>query len=128
MAQRKKIAVIGAGLGGLSAAIRLVYMGHTVHLYEQNSSPGGKAGSISAGGYRFDTGPSLLTMPFVLEELFRDVGEEIKCFIDIKPLELLCKYFYPDKMVIRAYSIRSKSAAPCLQIGQIKSGGSSSPS
>lgn len=111
MADGKKIAVIGAGLGGLSAAIRLAYMGHDVHLYEQNSSPGGKAGSINAGGYRFDAGPSLLTMPFILQELFRDVGEDIGSYLELKPLELLCKYFYPDKTVIRAYSDTDKFAS-----------------
>lgn len=111
MAAGKKIAVIGAGLGGLSAAIRLAYMGHSVHLFEQNSSPGGKAGSINAGGYRFDAGPSLLTMPFVLEELFRDVGDDIGSYLELKPLELLCKYFYPDKTAIRAYSDTDKFAS-----------------
>lgn len=111
MASGKKIAVIGAGLGGLSAAIRLAHMGHTVHLYEQNSSPGGKAGSLEAGGYRFDTGPSLLTMPSVLKDLFSDVGEDINCCLELKPLDILCKYFFNDKSIIRAYSDTDKFAS-----------------
>ena len=62
----KTISVIGSGLGGLSAAIRLAVSGHDVTVYEKNSAAGGKARSISHSGFRFDTGPSLLTMPFVI--------------------------------------------------------------
>ena len=59
----RRAVVVGAGLGGLSAAIRLAASGWRVTVYEQQSLPGGKAGSESRGDYRFDTGPSLLTMP-----------------------------------------------------------------
>ena len=70
-----KICIIGAGLGGLSASIRLSNKGFKVDLFEQNNSVGGKAGEISEGGFRFDTGPSLLTMPFVINELFDDAAK-----------------------------------------------------
>ena len=64
------IKIIGAGLGGLAASCLLAHKGHDVTVLEKNSSPGGKINELSIDGYRFDTGPSLLTMPFILEKLF----------------------------------------------------------
>lgn len=103
MAEKKSAAVIGAGLGGLSAAIHLARAGYAVDVYEKNHSPGGKAGCLSGSGFRFDTGPSLLTLPFVLEELFQTAGEKIRDYLHIEPLEILCRYFYSDKTIIDAY-------------------------
>lgn len=100
----KKIAIIGAGLGGLSAAIRLSHKGYDVDLYEQNSTAGGKANELQINGFRFDTGPSLLTMPFVLKELFEECDENFDDYIKLKPLDLICKYFYPDGSILNAYS------------------------
>lgn len=100
----KKIVVIGAGLGGLSASAYLAAAGYDVTVYEASSTYGGKAGSIASEGFRFDTGPSLLTMPFVLEHLFTAAGRNISDYIKIKPLDVLCKYFYPDGTEITAYN------------------------
>lgn len=100
----KKIAVIGAGLGSLSAALRLANQGYKVDVYEQNDKPGGKANQILQNGFRFDTGPSLLTMPFVLKDLFESSGERIEDYLEIIPLNVLCKYFYDDGTIINAYS------------------------
>lgn len=100
----KTIAVIGAGLGGLSAAARLANSGFEVHLYEKNSSAGGKASELYEQGFRFDTGPSLLTMPFVLEELFSNCNENISDFLRFKKLGIICRYFYNDNSIIDAYS------------------------
>ncbi len=70
---KQKVAVIGAGLGGLSAAIRLANYGYEVDVFEQNTDAGGKAGSFTLNGFRFDTGPSLLTMPHVLQEALQRI-------------------------------------------------------
>lgn len=110
MADTKKAIIIGAGLGGLSAAIRLAKLGVDVHVYEQNGKPGGKASTVVNEGFRFDTGPSLLTMPFVLKELFDFAGARIEDYIDLIPLEITCKYFYPDGTILNAYSDVSKLA------------------
>ncbi len=107
----KKISVIGSGLGGLSAAIRLAVTGHDVTVYERNSAAGGKARSISNGGFRFDTGPSLLTMPFVIEELFRFAGEDPAEYLTIRKLENLCRYFYPDGTILNAWPDTKRFAA-----------------
>lgn len=58
----KKVIVIGAGLGGLTAAIKAAKTGCEVVVYEKNDKPGGKAGTVEVDGFRFDSGPTLLTM------------------------------------------------------------------
>ncbi len=107
---KNKIGVIGAGLGGLSAAIRLANKGFEVDIYEQNSLPGGKAGEIKEQGFRFDTGPSLLTMPYVIKDLFEECGLNIDDYIKIKRLDIICKYFYSDNTTIVANSKLEKFA------------------
>ncbi len=102
--EKKNCAIIGSGLGGLAAAIRLANRGYKVCVFEKNSLPGGKASQIKEKGFRFDTGPSLLTMPFVLEELFEDVGEKLENYLALRPLDINCKYFYPDGTIINAYN------------------------
>lgn len=101
---KKRIGIIGAGLGGLSASIRLANKGFDVDIYEQNETPGGKAGEIKEEGYRFDTGPSLLTMPYVIKELFDECNEKIDEYLTLKKLNPICKYFYPDNTTLIAYS------------------------
>ena len=105
-----RIAVIGAGLGGLSAAVRLASRGFHVEVFEKNPGPGGKANTMECGGYRFDTGPSLLTLPSVLEQLFEEAGEKSEDHLDPVKLEVICRYFYPDGSVINAYSDTRKFA------------------
>lgn len=104
----KSVGVIGAGIGGMSAAIRLAESGYKVTVFEKNLTAGGKAGSIEFDGFRFDTGPSLLTMTDVLKELFDSSGEDINAYLDIRKLDNLCRYFYPDGTVLNAYSDREK--------------------
>jgi phytoene desaturase len=106
--EKKNCAIIGSGLGGLAAAIRLAKQGLNVYVYEKNSLPGGKASQIIEKGFRFDTGPSLLTMPFVLEELFADAGEKLTNYIALKPLLINCKYYYPDGTILNAYNNKDK--------------------
>lgn len=106
----KKIGVIGAGLGGLSAAIRLAVKGFKVTVFEQNSGPGGKAASVEQDGFRFDAGPSLLTMPFVLDDLFNFAGEKMEDQLKLIKPELICKYFYPDGTIISAFNDVDKFA------------------
>jgi len=90
------VAIVGAGLGGLACAVRLAAAGLEVHVFEQSSAPGGKAGTLSLGPFRFDTGPSLLTMAFVVDELFADAGVDRRERLQIEPLEVLCRYWFSD--------------------------------
>ncbi|WP_421774507.1 phytoene desaturase family protein [Gracilimonas sp.] len=98
-----KISVIGAGLGGLSAACLLAAKGHRVTIFEKNENTGGKMNIIEAEGYRFDTGPSLLTMPFILEKLFKECGADMDDYLSLDPLDPICRYFYADGTVFNNY-------------------------
>jgi len=75
-----RVAVVGAGVGGLAAAIELAAAGQRVTVFEQADAPGGKCGSLTRGEYTWDTGPSLLPMPWVfdgvmLDETIGPIGE-----------------------------------------------------
>jgi phytoene desaturase len=110
----KNVAVIGGGLGGLTAAIRLAYQGFRVKLFEKNKSLGGKMNEIKIDGYRFDTGPSLLTMPFVIDELFNSIGEERTEHLGFVPIDPICRYFWEDGSFLNA------SAEVAKMIDEIK--------
>ncbi|TVQ38258.1 MAG: phytoene desaturase [Spirochaetaceae bacterium] len=101
-------AVIGAGLGSLAAAIRLAAAGWRVDVYERAAGPGGKAGCETLGGYRFDSGPSLLTMPWVFDALFAAAGKRRQDYLEFIPLEIICKYFWDDGAVLRTFADRQK--------------------
>ncbi len=99
-----KAAVIGSGVGGLAMATRLALKGYKVTVYEQNEHSGGKIAEIKAGGYRFDTGPSLLTLPELTDELFELAGKKREDYFHYSRLEVICNYFYEDGLKIRAFS------------------------
>jgi len=96
----KKTLVIGAGLGGLAAAIHLARAGHAVEVWEKNAEAGGKLKEIRDGAFRWDTGPSLLTMPHVLRELYAAAGERLEDHLDLVRLDSACRYFWTDGTVI----------------------------
>ncbi|MCD7930570.1 MAG: phytoene desaturase [Tannerellaceae bacterium] len=91
-----KIGVIGAGIGGMAVALRLVMRGHDVTVLEKNDRPGGKLSEIRWDGFRFDTGPSLFTLPQQMEELFNLAGKELADYLPYRLLPVNCRYFYPD--------------------------------
>lgn len=88
--------VAGGGLGGLAAALRLRAAGWDVIVCDNGPSFGGKMNRWEAGGYRFDTGPTLLTLPEVLSRLFRDLGERLEEHLQLEPLDPHAQYVYPD--------------------------------
>ncbi len=95
------VIVIGAGVGGLAAATRLAAVGHRVTLLEQATQVGGKLGRDDIDGFLFDTGPSLLTLPHVLEDLFRDTGAPLaETDIDLRRLDIACRYRFPDGVTV----------------------------
>ena len=89
-----KIAVIGAGLGGLTVAARLARRGHQVTIYEQGSRVGGKCHTEWIDGYGFDTGPSLLTLPAVYRDFFMKTGRGVD--MDLIPLDPAFDYHFAD--------------------------------
>ena len=96
----KKITVVGAGLGGLAAAIRLARAGHAVEVWEKNATPGGKLKERRQEGFSWGTGPSLLTMPQVLRELFESAGERMEEHLDLVQLDSACRYFWTNGTTI----------------------------
>lgn len=96
------VGIIGAGLGGLSAAIHLALRGMAVTVYESNATPGGKAAEVRKNGFRFDTGPSLVTMAFVLEEIYEAASASPDERVELVAVDPICRYFYPDGAVLDA--------------------------
>jgi len=96
MQEKKKAVIIGAGLAGLSAAIRLSGDGYQVTVLEKNETIGGKLNHRSGKGFNFDTGPSILTMPWVLEQLFDSVHRKLDDYIEIERIEPQWRTFFED--------------------------------
>ncbi len=102
--ENSKICIIGAGIGGLSAAIRLAAKGYPVDVYEANNYPGGKLTEIQVDDYRFDAGPSLFTMPSYIEDLFSLAGKNMKDYFAYDRLDIICHYFWEDGTRLKAYA------------------------
>jgi len=105
---QKKALVIGAGVGGIAVALRLVKKGYQVHVFEKNSYPGGKLSEIKLLGYRFDAGPSLLTMPYLIDELFFLFNRKPHEYFKYDQLDIACNYFFSDQTRLSAFSEREK--------------------
>ena len=106
----KSVLVIGAGIGGLSAAIRLAAQGHSVTILERQAQVGGKLNHVEMKGFSFDTGPSLITMPYVLEDLFSSAQRNLKDYLDLRPLDITCRYFYHDGVILNAWRDHARLA------------------
>lgn len=90
------VVIVGAGLAGLSAALRLAGTGRQVTVLEREPGPGGRAGLIADAGYSFDTGPTVLTMPELIADAFQAVGEEMADWLDLVPVDPLYRAWYAD--------------------------------
>ena len=96
----KTVGVIGAGIGGLALSIRLANQGFKVTVFEKNSYPGGKLSELNINGFRFDKGPSLFTMPSLIDELTNLQGSSHK--FEYQKLEVITNYFYADGTQLKA--------------------------
>ncbi|MDX3179191.1 phytoene desaturase family protein, partial [Streptomyces scabiei] len=90
------IVVVGAGLSGLAAALHLLGAGRRVTLVERDPLPGGRAGRLVRGGYRIDTGPTVLTMPDLADEAFAAVGENLRDRVELIPLHPAYRALFAD--------------------------------
>lgn len=103
-----KAAVIGSGIGGLASAIRLAVKGYEVTVYEKNSTPGGKLSQLHINNFRFDTGPSLFTLPELVDELFVLCNEKMEDYLTFQQLDNNCKYFFADGSQFNFYLNKTK--------------------
>ncbi len=107
----QKAIIIGAGIAGIAAAIRLTLKGYEVAVYEANAYAGGKMAQINLNGFRFDAGPSLFTMPQYVEELFILAGKQTGDNFKYQKLDEICRYFWDDGTHLTAWSDLDKLAA-----------------
>ena len=110
-----RVAVIGAGLGVLSAAAHLVGDGHDVTVLERGSRPGGRAGLVEREGFRLDNGPTVLTMPGLLQDVFAAAGRDMASYVRCKPVDPMYRATFADGSVL---DVRHGRAAMGEEIGR----------
>src|SRR3712207_4873642 len=96
MTRARSVAVIGGGLGGLAAACVLASRGHRPTLFDKNDWIGGKAAVLHEAGFRFDMGPTILTVPRVLERIFAEAGWDMADYLDLRRLDPQWRCFFDD--------------------------------
>lgn len=124
MSNKKKAVIIGAGIAGLAAAIRLRLQGFNTCVYEAAAGPGGKIGERRWNNFRFDTGPSLFTLPHLVDELFAISGKDPREYFSYSRLQLVTRYFYGDGLQLNAWSdpkhfareIKEKTSVPAEKV------------
>lgn len=93
-----KIAILGAGPGGLAASILLAHQGHDVTIYEKNSQVGGRSSLVTLGEYKFDAGPTFFIYRFVLDEVFKRIGRKLEDYVTLKPIDPLYDLYFTNKL------------------------------
>ncbi len=111
MSEKLKAIVIGSGVAGLAASIRLAVKGFDVTVYEKNEMPGGKLTAFAHDGFHFDAGPSLFTQPQNIVELFELAGEPLEKYFSFKSVDIACKYFFENGKKVNAYTDKEKLTA-----------------
>jgi len=108
---RLPVGVVGAGLAGLAAACTLAARGHKVVLFDKNPWLGGKAAVLEEEGFRFDMGPTILTVPGVLERVFHEAGRKMSDYLDLRRLDPQWRCFFDDGSVLDLSEDRATMAA-----------------
>jgi len=106
-----RVAVIGAGIGGLVAAVDLARAGFEVLLFEQAAGPGGKMREVEIAGRRMNAGPTVFTLRQVFDELFEDAGERLEDRLSLRPAEVLARHAWDAEHRLDLYADLEKSAA-----------------
>ncbi len=111
MSKMDPVGVVGGGLGGLAAACTLAARGHRVILFEKNDWVGGKAAQLEVEGFRFDMGPTILTVPTVLRRIFAEAGRDLDQAMDLRRLDPQWRCFFEDGSVLDLTENTEKMAA-----------------
>jgi len=111
-----RVVIVGAGLGGLACALRLAGAGRQVTVLERADGPGGRMGQLAVDGYRFDTGPTVLTMPDLLDETFHAVGERMPDWLDLVRLDPAYRAHFADGSTL---DIRADTADTAAEIARL---------
>ncbi len=107
----ENVVIVGAGLAGLSAAMRLAGAGRKVTVVERENIPGGRAGRISDRGFEFDTGPTVLTMPDLIADAFDCLNEDMADWLTLEPVKPLYRTFFADGSQLDVHSDTAQMAA-----------------
>ncbi|MEO0542356.1 MAG: 1-hydroxycarotenoid 3,4-desaturase CrtD [Pseudomonadota bacterium] len=110
VAQGHKVVVIGAGMAGLSAAIKLASHGFSVNVVEKEAAVGGKARHIMVDGLAVDGGPTVLTMKWAFERLLSPIGEKLEDRVSLRRADVLARHFWHDGSTLDLFSDVDKSA------------------
>ena len=105
----KRIAIVGAGVGGLATAARLACRGYNVQVFEKLPKCGGRAHIIEDRGFKFDTGPSFVLMPDFFQEVFAYCHENIKDYLNLQVLDVNYKIFYQDGQILTIFRDSEKT-------------------
>lgn len=114
----KEVIVLGAGLGGISAAISLAQEGYRVSIHEKNDKIGGKLNMLRMEGYTFDLGPSILTLPHIFSRLFERSGKRMEDYITIQPVRPHWRNFFEDGSVIDLHPDPAVMAVEAAKAGE----------
>ncbi len=104
---KQKIAIIGAGPGGLAASLLLAHQGHEVTIYERNERIGGRSSVIQLDQFTFDAGPTFFIYRYVLDDVFKRIGKKLEDYVNLKPIEPLYDLYFTNK-VFRPYRDHGK--------------------
>jgi 1-hydroxycarotenoid 3,4-desaturase len=117
MQSRDRVVVIGAGLGGLAAALRLAHAGLAVTVVERHAAPGGKMRTVESATGPVDAGPTVMTMRAVFDALFEDVGARLEGHVTLVPERVLARHWWPDGTTLDLFADRDESAAAIRAFG-----------
>jgi phytoene desaturase len=112
----ERVVVVGAGLAGLACALHLAAAGRQVTVLEREPVPGGRAGRLGLQGYEFDTGPTVLTMPSLIEEPLAAVGEKLSDWLELTPLDPAYRAYYPDGSTL---DVRTDTVRMAAEISRV---------